>query len=72
MMSENILQFHDRLIKFHKRTQNKTDGAHGILKYWSKLPIAPHPLTVFASFLDPKDCDYMAFGCKTKKLEDSF
>jgi len=67
-LKDNILQFHDRFVKFHK----KTDSATAIFKYWSSLPASPNVITVFSSFLDDKHVQYINFGCKTQKLADNF
>jgi hypothetical protein len=68
LLKDNILQFHDRFVKFHK----KTESANAIFKYWSNLPPSANVLTIFASFLDEKSVAYITFGAKSKKLSDAF
>lgn len=67
-MKDNILQFYERFVKFHK----KTDTATSIFKYWSNLPPSANAYVVFASFLDDKSTQYISFGSKSKKLQDNF
>lgn len=68
LLKDNILQFYDRFVKFHK----KTDSATAIFKYWSNLPLSPPAVAVYASFLDEKSTNYINFGSKSKKLSDNF
>jgi hypothetical protein len=50
LLKDNIIQFYERFIKFHK----KTDSAISIFKYWSNLPPSVPAYTIYASFLDSK------------------
>lgn len=72
VMEENMMQFHDRLTKFHRKVPKKADGAQGIYKYWSNLPKPSTAYVVYSSILDPKQCEYISFACNSTKLWDTF
>lgn len=68
LLKDNILQFHERFVKFHK----KTESTESILKYWSNLSPSADVMIVYASILDDKSVDYINFGGRSKKLADNF